>query len=351
MEALSNLTCKPQPLLHCSLPRFPSFLRRGRHYHPRCPSISGSVSFKSPLSSSNVTIKASISDSPSSTSSSSSSFSLLKLPICIAAVSAALFVSRLSPFRPLPALAEAPAVETITEEARNDAVHDNEEKEVAEAEEEKELQEKLASNPNDAEALKTLLEFKMRNRHLQEVVEIASKLIELEPDDVEWPLLRGHTYCYMGEFEAAKPVFEEIIAKDPNRVEAYHGLVMSATQLDADDGKELDEVERRIQDAIGRLKKENKKADVRDFYLLIAQIRVIQGEYMDALNVYQDLVKQEPRDYRPYLCQGIIYTLLRKKKEAEEQFEKYKRLVPKEHPYADYFDNNVKNTAKIYQSF
>lgn len=188
----------------------------------------------------------------------------------------------------------------------------------------------------------------MRSRSLQEVVEIASKLIELEPEEVEWRLLRGHTYCYMGEYESAKPVFEEILDKDQNKVEAYHGLVMSATQLDVDDGKELDEVEKRIQEAIGRLRKENKKAEVRDFYLLIAQIRVIQGEYMAALNVYQDMVKQEPRDYRPYLCQGIIYTLLRKKKEAEEQFEKYKRLVPKEHPYADYFDHNVKNTSKVF---
>ncbi|EXB83236.1 hypothetical protein L484_011530 [Morus notabilis] len=51
--------------------------------------------------------------------------------------------------------------------------------------------------------------------------------------------------------------------------------------------------------------------------------------------------RREPRDFRPYLCQGIIYTLLRKKNEAEKQFDKFRRLIPKNHPYREYFDDNM----------
>ncbi|KAL3753837.1 hypothetical protein ACJRO7_001134 [Eucalyptus globulus] len=96
-------------------------------------------------------------------------------------------------------------------------------------------------------------------------------------------------------------------------------------------GDELKELLERIKVAMQRCKKEKKKSEVRDFKLL----------YNEALSVYQELVKEEPRDFRPYLCQGILYTLLRNQDEAEKQFKQYRRLVPKNHPYAEYFDDNM----------
>ncbi|KAL9668705.1 hypothetical protein QQ045_006243 [Rhodiola kirilowii] len=83
-----------------------------------------------------------------------------------------------------------------------------------------------------------------------------------------------------------------------------------------------------------------------DFLSILFAVDVVLPPVSDvllseALKVYQELVKEEPTDFRPYLCQGIIYTLLKKSDEAEKQFQKYKRLVPKEHPYAQYFDDNM----------
>ena len=98
---------------------------------------------------------------------------------------------------------------------------------------------------------------------------------------------------------------------------------------------------KRIKNAMEKCKKEKNKSDVRDFTLLIAQIRVMEGRHSEALKVYEELVKEEPKDFRPYLCQGIIYTLLRKKDEAEKQFDKFRRLVPRNHPYREYFVDNM----------
>lgn len=247
--------------------------------------------------------------------------------------------------KPLAARAEPaappPMAETLSsEEKEGDAIF-NEERE-------RKLEEAVASRPDDVEALKSLMEAKIKNKKLPEAVEVINRLIELEPEDVEWALLRCHMYSYMGESEMAKSGFEEIIAKEPLRVEAFHGLVMAVSQGESD-GKEMEEVTRRIQEAIERCRKEKKNEEMRDFKLLMAQIRVIEGNYMEALKVYQELVKEEPRDFRPYLCQGIIYTLLRKKDEAEKQFEKYKRLVPKGHPYARFFDDNMLATKVFSQ--
>ena len=42
-----------------------------------------------------------------------------------------------------------------------------------------------------------------------------------------------------------------------------------------------------------------------------------------------------------FLLQGIIYGLLNKKKEAEEQFEIYRSLVPEEFPQRGFLDDIV----------
>ncbi|KAF8118930.1 hypothetical protein N665_0002s0230 [Sinapis alba] len=206
------------------------------------------------------------------------------------------------------------------------------------------LEKHLASNPNDLEALQSLMKIKLQSKNLDQSLEILNRLISLDPEEQEWQILKAQVQTYGGDFDSATKGFEEILAKDPLRVEAYHGLVMAYS----DSESKLSELEGRISEAIEKCKKEDKKKDFRDFMLLIAQIRVMEGNPSEALRVYQELVKDEPRDFRPYLCQGLIYTLMKKKDEAEKQFEQFRRLVPENHPYKEYFDSNMLNTNKLF---
>ncbi|CAA0836441.1 Tetratricopeptide repeat (TPR)-like superfamily protein [Striga hermonthica] len=216
-------------------------------------------------------------------------------------------------------------------------------------EREKLIEESLLSNPNDADQLKNLVEIKIKGRKIREAIETIDRLIELEPDDTEWPLLKAHLHAQDGELQLAKNGFNELLNKDPYLVEAFLGLVTVASQEESS-GHELKDIERRVEEAMKSGMKEKKDSNLRDFKLLLAQIKVIESKYEEALKVYQDLVKEEPRDFRPYLCQGIIYTLMRKNVEAEKNFEKYRRLVPKGHPYASYFDDNMNATKIIAQA-
>ncbi|KAG0464717.1 hypothetical protein HPP92_018881 [Vanilla planifolia] len=68
---------------------------------------------------------------------------------------------------------------------------------------------------------------------------------------------------------------------------------------------------------------------------------MIEGNYQEALKVYEEMVKEEPRDFRPYLCQGIVYVLMKKMDEAGKNFKQYRKLVPKNHPYAQLFENSL----------
>ncbi|KAL0338355.1 UNVERIFIED_CONTAM: protein SLOW GREEN 1, chloroplastic [Sesamum angustifolium] len=254
----------------------------------------------------------------------------LRATVVTTITAAALFFTGFG-FHFKPCIAQPISPPPTVETAEKDAIVDEER--------EKSLEEHLLSNPYDVDGLKNLMEIKIKSKKIPEAIEILDKLMELEPEEVEWPMMRAHLYAYNGELELAKNGFNELLMKDPFRVEAYHGLVTVASQEES--SKELGDIEKRIEEAMKLCKKENKKSDLRDFKLLLAQIRVLEGRYDDALKVYQELVKEEPRDFRPYLCQGIIYTLLRKNGEAEKNFEKYRRLVPKGHPYASYFDDNT----------
>ncbi|CAD5330611.1 unnamed protein product [Arabidopsis thaliana] len=168
-----------------------------------------------------------------------------------------------------------------------------------EEEEEAALEKHLTKNPNDVEALQSLMKIKFQTKNIDHALEILNRLIEIQPEEQEWRILKAQVQTYGGDFDSATKGFEEVLSKDPFRVEAYHGLVMAYSESES----KLSEIESRINEAIEKCKKENKK-DFRDFMLLIAQIRVIKGNPIEALRVYQELVKDEPKDFRPYLCQG-----------------------------------------------
>ncbi|OVA03552.1 Tetratricopeptide repeat-containing domain [Macleaya cordata] len=331
METLAKINHYQNPL-HLSL-----------HHRPSFSKPISSFSLKPP-SKTNIILRATSSSSLSTNPQNNSNkfhfetlkplSSLLKTT-CIAIVTTSLFFCRFNK----PSFASPVPQPTV--ESTEDT---NETK--ADEENEKTVEDYFDSIPDDVEGLKSLMEAKIKDKKIEEAISILDKLIQLDPSEKEWSLLKSHLQSSIGESEMAKLGFEEILSKDPLSVEAYHGLVMAASQSDSG---ELGDVLKRINKAMERCKVEKNKEELRDFKLLVAQVRVIEGKYSDALKVYQELVKEEPRDFRPYLCQGIIYTLLRKKDEADKQFQKYRRLVPKEHPYARYFEDNMMATKVFSQ--
>lgn len=196
----------------------------------------------------------------------------------------------------------------------------------------------MDSHPDDEGALKALMVTQIKLEKLPEAIDTVDHLILLQPNKKEWVLLRAQLHLHGGDADTAKLAFEDIIAADPFDVEAYHGLAMAVAQSEQGG---LDALVGKIEDVVEICRKVKKKEELRDFKLLVAQLRVVEGKYNDALKICKELVKEEPRDFRPYLCQGILYILMGKKEDAEKQFRKYRRLVPRGHPYTRYFDENM----------
>ncbi|XP_068333740.1 protein SLOW GREEN 1, chloroplastic-like [Pyrus communis] len=190
----------------------------------------------------------------------------------------------------------------------------------------------LGSNSEAIDALKSLLQQKLENGEDDEALKILQRLVAAQPSATEWKFMMARVLSEMGENESARQVFEEILASNPLSFEA---LFENALLMDR--CGEGEAVIKRLEDSLQVAEEENKAKEARDVKLIMAQVQFLQKNVEDALNSYNELVKEDPKDFRPYFCRGMIYSLLDRNAEATEQFEKYRQLSPKKFEVDGYF--------------
>ncbi|XP_010486521.1 PREDICTED: protein SLOW GREEN 1, chloroplastic-like isoform X1 [Camelina sativa] len=195
------------------------------------------------------------------------------------------------------------------------------------------LEKHLETHSNDVESLVSLAKIKFESDKCDQAIETMNRLIEIEPQEQKWPGMKARILSFFCKNKLAIEAFEEILSTDPIRVDALHYLVMEYY----DSKPKLLEAEKRIKYAIRRCKdmKKKKTKEIRGLRMLIAQIRVLEGNTVEAIRICEELVKEDPEDYKVYLFQGLVYTLLKKGDEAKKQFEQVARILPENHSYLD----------------
>ncbi|PIN17778.1 hypothetical protein CDL12_09553 [Handroanthus impetiginosus] len=264
----------------------------------------------------NLTVKAAASSNIPPSSTPNSSISPLKAAACAVIFAAAAF----GKFSHLPARAEISSPpETLTEELCNEDTHQEEQKT-----ENSPLTELLGSNSEAIDALRKLLQEKLEAGEDKESLSILRQLSSAQPENSEWKFLIARVLNEMGRIQEARDSFEEILAKNPLSFEA---LFENALLMDR--SGERDAVMRRLEEALGVAENENKLKEARDVKLIMAQMQFLRKNVEEAMRSYDELVKEDPSDFRPYFCRGMIYSLMDKNVEAREQFAKYRELSPK----------------------
>lgn len=189
----------------------------------------------------------------------------------------------------------------------------------------------MESNSEFVDNLWNLLQKKLEVGEDEEALKILDKLVEAQPSEIEWKFLRARLLSEMGKTQEAKDAFEEVLELNPLSFEALfeNALVM-------DSGGERDAVIMRLEKALDIAMDEHKAKEARDVRLIIAQIQFLQKKVDEALRCYDELIKEDPNDFRPYFCKGMIYSLLDRNSEAREQFAKYRELSPKKYEVDGY---------------
>ncbi|XP_028776695.1 protein SLOW GREEN 1, chloroplastic [Neltuma alba] len=186
------------------------------------------------------------------------------------------------------------------------------------------LSEFLETNAEAVDALKSLLQQKLENGDDEEALKILKRLVSAQPEETEWKFLMARLLSEMGDHENARDLYEQLLTVNPLSFEA---LFENALLMDR--CGEGEAVIQRLEEALRIAEEKNKAKEARDVRLIMAQIQFLQKNVEEAMNMYQQLTKEDPNDFRPYFCRGMIYSLLDKNEEAREQFAKYRELSPK----------------------
>ncbi|KAL6897835.1 hypothetical protein ACP4OV_006794 [Aristida adscensionis] len=238
----------------------------------------------------------------------------------------------LSGLRPLPSRAQEVKE---AEQAEEEEVTERQD------EEEDEYSAILRGEPGDVGALKCALYGRMRRADWGGALRYARRLRGAEPREVEWRLMEALLHELRGDLAAAERAFRELLAEEPLHVRALHGLALCMHKRD--EGHAVFDM---LENAL-RLANSEKRVPVeRNIKLLIAQMHVAMGQLDVASEKLQNLINEDPRDFRPHLCQGIVYALLDKKQDADVQFDIYRSLVPDEFPDKS-FINDVIHAARM----
>lgn len=182
----------------------------------------------------------------------------------------------------------------------------------------------LETNAEALAALKSLLQQKLELGEDEEALAILKRLIAAQPDAVDWKFLAARLTSETGDADAARAYYEEVLAANPLSFEA---LFENALLMDR--SGEGEAAMRRLEEALRVAEEDNMKKEARDVRLIMAQIMFLQKNVDEALGIYDQLTKEDSRDFRPYFCRGMIYSLLDRNDEAKEQFAKYRELSPK----------------------
>lgn len=95
------------------------------------------------------------------------------------------------------------------------------------SEEERMCEKILENEPRNVEALKVVVYGKMRRGKNKAALEFVQRLIEIEPNEVEWKLLQALCYELMGQLSTAKRLFKEILKERPLLLRALHVWLFS----------------------------------------------------------------------------------------------------------------------------
>ncbi|XP_047333050.1 protein SLOW GREEN 1, chloroplastic isoform X2 [Impatiens glandulifera] len=214
----------------------------------------------------------------------------------VAATAVIIAVAMTGKFRILPARADNLPTVLTTEENNGDSSLSS-------------ISKVLESNPDAVEVLKSLVKQKLEAGEDEESLRILKKLVSAEPEKTEWKFLMARLLNEMGDVPGARQVFEEILKVNPLSFEALFENALLMDRLG-----EGDAVLRRLDEALNIAEVEKKQKEVRDVRFIMAQIHFLQKNVDKALKSYDGLSMEDPKDFRPYFCKGMIFSLLDKNK-------------------------------------
>ncbi|MEG4425723.1 MULTISPECIES: tetratricopeptide repeat protein [unclassified Microcoleus] len=190
----------------------------------------------------------------------------------------------------------------------------------------------LQREPDNVTALRGLLQVRLELigqgvGDIKDAIAPLEKLASLNPETTEYGILLAQAKERTGDREGAAQAYRSILASKPGEIKALQGLV------------NLLLVQQRPEAAIGLLQDTLKAApaanlakpesvDVTSVQLILGQVYAVQKRYEEAIAIYDESAKANPKDFRPTLGKAIVFQEQGKTDEAKTLFDRATELAP-----------------------
>src|SRR4028118_2069684 len=190
----------------------------------------------------------------------------------------------------------------------------------------------LQREPDNVTALEGLLQVRLELIRqgvgdFKDAIAPLEKLAALKPEITEYGILLAQAKERTGDREGAAGAYRSILVSRPGEIQALQGLV------------NLLLVQKRPEAAIGLLQDTLKAApaanqakpesvDVTSVQLILGQVYAVQKRFDEAIAIYDESAKANPKDFRPTLGKAIVLKEQGKNDEAKTLFDKATELAP-----------------------
>lgn len=190
----------------------------------------------------------------------------------------------------------------------------------------------LEREPENRTALQGLLEarlqlFRLGQGDIKGIITPLEKLSKLNPEETRYAVLLAQAKQQAGDKEGAAQAYRTVLETKPGDISALQGMV--ALLLDQ---KRPEAAIGLLQESLDKAEKANKiepdSVDTTAVQVLLGSVYAKEKRYAQALSTYDKVIKNDPKDFRPFLAKAMVLKDQGKIEEAQPLFEKANSLAP-----------------------
>ncbi|MBW4559817.1 MAG: tetratricopeptide repeat protein [Mojavia pulchra JT2-VF2] len=190
----------------------------------------------------------------------------------------------------------------------------------------------LQREPENQTALKGLLQARLqllslKQGDVQGVITPLEKLAKLNPDQTEYAVLLAQAKQQIGDKEGAAQAYRAVLATKPGDLKALQGMVallLSQQRPEAAIGL--------LQETLSAANQANTiqpgSVDIVAVQVLLGNVHASQKRYPQAISVFDQAIKKDPKDFRPVLAKAMLLKQQGKAAEAKPLFANASALAP-----------------------
>ncbi|MDX2255698.1 MAG: tetratricopeptide repeat protein [Pseudanabaenaceae cyanobacterium bins.39] len=198
----------------------------------------------------------------------------------------------------------------------------------------------LKSDPKNVTALSGLVELRNQIGDIKGTLEPLQVLADTYPDQPEYRMILARTHIQLKDPKSAAAEYRKILSTKPGFIPAVQSLVsieLSDNRPEAAIGI--------LQDTLKTAETANKiqanSVDTSSVRWILGEVYRQQNRLDDAIATYDQMIKDNAKDFRPYVGKGQLKQLQGKDDEAKQLFDKSIELAPAE------FKDEVKRLASL----